>query len=84
MFSWQLAYSYTCRGLGGNGTGPVDPVQSEGGAGFEASGFVIDAELSPSRGWDQPGRPRVEVDLFGNERTPDGPKYRRKRTLSAC
>lgn len=51
-------------------------LQSESGASLKASGWTLDADLPPSRGWNRPSRPRVEVDLFGNPRTPTGPKYR--------
>lgn len=48
---------------------------SESGASLRASGWTRDAELAERGGWDN-GRHRVEVDLFGNERTPTGPKVR--------
>lgn len=54
---------------------------AESGASLKASGFVVDAELPPSRGWDQPSRQRYEVDLFGESRTPEGPKIRWARVL---
>lgn len=53
-------------------------LQAETGASLRASGWTLDAELDARPGWagSSVKRPRVEVDLFGNERTPTGPKYR--------
>ena len=48
---------------------------SESGACLRAAGWRIDAELAERGGWDN-GRVRVERDLFGDERTPTGPKLR--------
>lgn len=47
----------------------------------KAAGFVFDAESPDERGWDRSKRPRVEVDLFGNERTPHEAKVRWRREL---
>jgi hypothetical protein len=49
---------------------------SEPGSSLRAVGFRVDAELPARVGWDVPSRPRYETDLFGNERTPVGPKVR--------
>jgi len=46
-----------------------------------AAGFVLDG-CTPGRSWSVPSRPRVEVDLFGEARTPLGPKHRWKRVLN--
>lgn len=52
-------------------------LQRESGASLRASGWTLDAELDARPGWGASGaRPRVDVDLFGNERTPRDPKYR--------
>lgn len=53
-------------------------LQSESGASLKASGWVLDAELPERGGWGHHSvaRPRVDLDLFGNERTPTGPKLR--------
>lgn len=56
---------------------------SESGASLRAAGFTVAAELSPSLGWAQPSRFRYERDLFGNERTPEGPKIRWERQLAS-
>ncbi len=50
----------------------------ESGASLKAVGFARDADLAPSRGWSQPSGARVEVDLFGESRTPEGSKVRWK------
>jgi len=55
---------------------------SEGGSSLRASGFVEEAQLPASSGWDRPSRRRVEVDLFGNERTPTEAKVRWSREVS--
>ncbi len=51
-------------------------LQSETGSSLRASGWTLDAELGARASWDCPSRPRVQVDLFGNERRPSEPKYR--------
>ena len=54
-------------------------LQSEPGASLKASGWRIDAELAARGGWgaSSVARPRVDVDLFGNSRSPiETPKYR--------
>jgi hypothetical protein len=50
----------------------------------KAAGFTVDAVLDERDGWDTPARPRVDVDLFGDERTPTEAKVRwiRRRRLS--
>lgn len=53
----------------------------ESGASLKAAGFVVDELLPPSRGWDQPSRARYETDLFGEARTPEGPKIRWRKEL---
>lgn len=55
---------------------------SESGASLRAAGFEPVAALPPSRGWDQPSRPRIELDLFGNHRTPPEAKVRWERRLN--
>lgn len=42
----------------------------------KAAGFVLDAERPARGGWDCPSRPRVDVDLFGEERNPTEAKVR--------
>jgi hypothetical protein len=57
---------------------------SETGASLRAAGFQVDARLPARGGWDN-GRPRYEVDLFGNARTPiDTPKVRWVRHLATA
>lgn len=51
-------------------------LQRESGSSLKASGWTLDADLDARGGWDCPSRPRVNVDLFGNERTPTEAKYR--------
>ena len=64
---WERAITYT--------------LQEESGASLKASNWQLDEELPASRGWDQPSRLRVEQDLFGNDVTPMGPKYRWTKNL---
>lgn len=52
---YERAYTYT--------------LTTESGASLRAAGWDVDAVLPPRSGWDN-GRARVEVDLFGNSRTP--------------
>lgn len=49
---------------------------TESGASLRAAGFVIDERLPPRESWSCPSRPRVQVDLFGNEQRPPGAKVR--------
>lgn len=56
-------------------------LQSESGSSLRAAGFVLDQELDERAGWNSPSRPRVEVDLFGEERRVEGPRNRWVRYL---
>ena len=56
-------------------------LQEESGASLRASNWQLDEELPASKGWDSPSRLRVEQDLFGNDITPMGPKYRWTKNL---
>lgn len=49
---------------------------SESGASLRAAGFVVDAELKPRATWSCKSRPRVQTDLFGQERRPAEAKIR--------
>ncbi len=51
-------------------------LQSESGISLRASGWTLDDTLAARPSWDCPSRPRVQTDLFGNERRPSEPKYR--------
>jgi hypothetical protein len=59
---YKVAYTYT--------------LQSESGESLRAVGFQIDAELAPRASWSCPSRPRMQVDLFGNETRPPEAKLR--------
>lgn len=54
---------------------------TEPGASLKAAGWIRDAELGERPSWDCPSRPRVQVDLFGEERRPPGPKIRWVKVL---
>lgn len=56
---------------------------SECAACVRAAGFQRDAELPARDGWDTLARPRVNVDLFGEHRTPPGAKVRWHRRLAS-
>lgn len=64
---YQTLYTYTL----------VD----ESGASLKASGWIKDIEVQPEATWSRPSRPRYQVDLFGDERRPSGPKIRWKKVL---
>lgn len=49
---------------------------SEPGSSLRAAGFTIDAEVKSGPTWRRNGRPRDDVDLFGNERRPVEDKIR--------
>lgn len=49
---------------------------SEPGASLKAAGFTVDAEVTSGPTWRRDGRPRDDVDLFGNERRPTEDKVR--------
>lgn len=55
---------------------------SEPGTSLKAAGFEVEAVCTDERGWDRPGRPRQEVDLFGIEATPHEAKLRWGRRLA--
>jgi hypothetical protein len=59
---YERAYTYT--------------LQSESGVSMRAVGFEVDAELEPRASWSCPSRPRMQVDLFGNETRPPEAKLR--------
>jgi len=53
----------------------------EPGTSLEAAGWEREAELPARPSWDTPSRRRVQVDLFGEERRPSGPKTRWRKWL---
>lgn len=54
---------------------------SEPGSSLRAAGFVVDAVI-PERDWSaESGRDRYAENLFGERRTPEGPKIRWRRDL---
>ena len=57
---------------------------SEPGSSLKASGWTKDAELPGRKSWSCPSRPRVQTDLFGEERRPAGPKVRWVKPLTAA
>ena len=58
-------------------------LDDEDGASVKAAGFVLDAELPERGGWDCLSRPRVEVDLFGQQQTPTDATVRWVRSLAS-
>lgn len=81
----SMIYGALCRAAKALGYRKVITytLASEPGSSLLAAGFQLVAELPPSRGWDQPSRPRYERDLFGNTRTPEEAKNRWERVLAA-
>lgn len=57
-------------------------IESEPGTSLKAAGFSQVADLRTRPSWGSPSRPRVQVDLFGNERRHPGPKRRWQRMLA--
>jgi hypothetical protein len=56
-------------------------LESEPGTSPRAAGFELDAVI-PERDWSkESGRPRYQENLFGERRTPAGPKLRWRRDL---
>lgn len=53
----------------------------EPGSSLLASGFRVEAEVAPAASWSRKSRPRLDLDLFSNERRPTGPKRRWVREL---
>lgn len=51
------------------------------GSSLRAANWTQDAVLGERPSWDCPSRPRVQVDLFGDDRRPTGPKVRWVLTL---
>jgi hypothetical protein len=58
-------------------------LQEESGASLRAAGFREDARLKARPTWACRTRHRVQVDLFGEESRPAGPKVRWVRELAA-
>lgn len=56
-------------------------LSTEPGTSLRAAGFTPEAELPPRPTWDTPTRPRVQLDLFGQERRPPASKIRWARSL---
>lgn len=79
----SMLYGALCRAAGALGyrRAITYTLESESGSSLRAAGFSVDAELEPSRGWNQPSRPRYEQDLFGRARTPEEAKIRWVRDL---
>ena len=48
----------------------------EAGSSLKAAGWVKDAELPSRPSWDGQSRPRIQTDLFGEDRRPPGEKVR--------
>jgi hypothetical protein len=59
-------------------------LEEESGASLLAAGFVSEglATTRPGQTWNMPTRPRVELNLLGEETTPPGPKIRWRRSLA--
>jgi hypothetical protein len=53
----------------------------ESGSSLKAAGWEKEADVQPEGSWSRPSRPRVQVDLFGNERRDPGPKIRWAKQL---
>lgn len=55
----------------------------EPGSSLRAAGWEKDADVPAAASWSVPSRPRIQVDLFGNERRPPGEKTRWIKRLAA-
>lgn len=55
----------------------------ETGASLKAAGWERDADVPAAASWSVPSRPRIQTDLFGNDRRPPGPKVRWIKRLAA-
>jgi hypothetical protein len=53
----------------------------ESGASLRATGWKRDADLKARTTWNCPARQRMQVDLFGAQRRPPGPKVRWTKEL---
>lgn len=49
---------------------------AEPGTSLHAAGFVRDVDVAAAATWSRPSRPRHQVNLFGEEQRPPGPKVR--------
>lgn len=74
----SMIYGALCRAGFALGYDPIYTytLVSECASCVRAAGFVKDAELEARPGWDTPSRPRVNVNLFGEEETPREAKIR--------
>lgn len=78
----SMIYGALCRAARalGYGRAITYTLKSEPGTSLLAAGFRRDGETGDEN-WDRPSRPRNDQDLFGNSRTPEGPKVRWIRNL---
>jgi hypothetical protein len=74
----SMIYGALCRAAEALGYDRVITytLADEDGASLKAAGFVVDAELAERPSWQYTGQTRHQVDLFGNDRRPPGPKVR--------
>lgn len=80
----SMIYGALCRAGLALGFDPIYTytLESECASCVKAAGFVVDAQLDARPGWDTLARPRVNVDLFGEEVTPREAKVRWIRRAS--
>lgn len=79
----SMLYGALCRAAKALGYRSVITytLPAEGGSSLKAAGFALEAVCTDTRGWDRPKRRRVQVDLFGEQRTPQVEKWRWRRWL---
>jgi len=78
-------YGAACRmaASGGYVSAISYTLEEESGASLRAAGFTCEGAAGARTGqtWNSPSRPRVEENLFGETRIPEGPKLRWRRWL---
>jgi len=81
----SMLYGALCRAAHALGYSRVVTytLESESGASLKASNFAVDGFVDGGRSWSSLGRVResAQVDLFGDQPIPSGPKIRWVRTF---
>lgn len=80
----SLLYGACCRAAKALGYRKIITytLAEESGVSLRAAGFEREADVPAAATWSVPSRHRVQVDLFGEQRRPPGPKVRWCRRLT--
>jgi hypothetical protein len=79
----SMIYGALCRAAEALGYDSVISytLEEEDGTSLRAAGFTAEEAIRARERWDYSGQSRVQTNLLGEERRPQGPKVRWRRTL---